>query len=669
MPARPTNSISIMLNNDALAQLKQVKADIRQQEKRYQGVVGASQGTYGFVRADDGQQYFLPPPEMQKTFPGDRIEFQVRSDDKDREYAAVEKLLSSELKAFCGKCVQHGSAWFVQMDLPRLTRKLFLPPNQRKGIEPGDWLACRVSRHPVKQGKGQASVTRNLGKDGVADFPSRYSLVNFQLRHEDKKAPSLPPIEAQFAGREDCCELAFASIDPPSSRDVDDALYARPAAEGWEILVAIADPASVIDLNDPAARSALERGATAYLPHLQVPMLHPSLSEDLLSLRAGEQRLALLCKLQVASNGETSEAQFVPAVIRNRVQLAYSELNRGLEQGSYPEQTDTATRDSLGHLAAATAAMGHWRAQHQLVPTERPEFESELDEQGRIVAFKQLEKGPAQRIVEECMLAVNQQAANKLAPFGGIFSKHDGFRSEKLGNAASVLRAAGFEQFKKPGELNRLEVYRQAIRYLCADPRHIHARNLLSRFLQRAGLSSKPAPHLGMGVPHYLGFTSPLRRYADFFNHHQMRRLLAGEQAMPIDEGFLEQLEQRLEKVRSATYWADHWLRCEYLQRHGNGDLTGQVVQANPYGVVVRLAANGIEGIVEKRSLPEGARFDPADLRFTRDEHSIGLDDQVVVTVKAVLRDQRKILFDWQPVAAQSRPTAPASGKETEEAS
>ena len=137
--------------------MQQLKADIRQEQRRYKGLVTSTQGSFGFVRADEGQQHFLPPQQMQKVFPGDRIEFQLKTDDQGREFAAVEKLLESSLKVFCGKCLQHGKAWFVDMDLPRLNRKLFLPPQQRKGVKPGDWLQCQVSRHPVKDGRGQAA--------------------------------------------------------------------------------------------------------------------------------------------------------------------------------------------------------------------------------------------------------------------------------------------------------------------------------------------------------------------------------------------------------------------------------------------------------------------------------------------------------------------------------
>ena len=120
-----------MLNIDSLAQLKQLKTDIRQHQRRHEGLVSGSQNTFGFVRADEGRQHFLPPLEMQKVFPGDRIEFELKTDDQGREYAAVQKLIASEMKVFCGKCMQRGKAWFVDMDVPRLNRKLFLPPPQR----------------------------------------------------------------------------------------------------------------------------------------------------------------------------------------------------------------------------------------------------------------------------------------------------------------------------------------------------------------------------------------------------------------------------------------------------------------------------------------------------------------------------------------------------------
>lgn len=635
-----------MLNTDSLAQLRQLKADIRHEERRFTGIVSSTQGSFGFVRADQGQQHFLPPPEMQKVFPGDRIEFQLKTDDQGREYAAVEKLLATSLKVFCGKCVQHGKAWFVDMDLPRLNRKLFLPPQQRKGVKPGDWLQCQLARHPVKDGKGQAAVKKNLGQDNVADFPSRYATVNFQLPQARGAVTEVKEkLSEQLKQRKAQTSLPLASIDPPGAGDIDDALCARALDEGWEITVAIADPASVIGLDSKTGLAARQRAATAYLPHQQSPMLPQELSHEQLSLLGSQTRLAVLCQLTISASGEVIATHFSSATVQSRAQLSYGELENYLQQKQFPANIDVDTGQSLLALEDATRRMRQWRSEHLLLVDDRPEFQMHFGNDGRIARFSPIVKGMAQRIVEETMVATNLAAAQYLRDAGGLFNVHAGFRPEKLNDAVSVLQEAGFTGFQNADELNSLDTYRSAIGWLAANKDYAHQKNILSRFLQRTALSSEPGPHLGMGVEAYLGFTSPLRRYTDLFNHTQLQRKLCGQPPLALEPAALQQLDTTLVALRSASYWAEQWLKCEYLQRQPKAPMTGRVVQANPFGLVVRLDDNGIEGVLEKRAMPGKPKFNSSRLRFSNEQIQIGLDDNLAVEVGSIQRDKRQILF------------------------
>lgn len=635
-----------MLNSDSLSQLKQLKADIRVEERRYEGVVSGSQNTFGFVRVDQGPQHFLPPLEMQKVFPGDRIKFQLKTDDQNRQYAAVQKLISSELQIFCGKCVQHGKAWFVEMDVPKLGRKLFLPPPQRKGVKPGDWLQCQVSRHPLKEGKGQARVKQILGQDSAPDFPSRYAAINFHLLQAGELTEDpAPAIEASLEQRADHSTLPLVSIDPPNTRDIDDALYARALEQGWELVVAIADPATVIAPGSNADSAARLRAATAYLPHQQLPMLPTRVSEELLSLRSQQQRPAILCRMTVSPAGEVTDARFEEAGICSRAQLSYEDLDQYFEEQVFPDALEADTRDSLQALKQLSERLRQWRGEHQLLIDNKAEYRMNLNPAGRIESFSEVNKGSAHCIVEECMVATNQAAARKLEGHGGLFSSHAGFRPDRLSDAEKVLREAGFEGFSEAEDLNKLDVYRAALNYLGQNPQLQHQRDILSRFLQRTTLSASAAPHLGMGATSYLNFSSPLRRYVDLFNHMQMKRLLRGEAPLAVEARLLQQLEAQLSRLRAGNYWAEQWLKCDYVERNPKAHHSGRVVQANPFGLAIRLDGSGIDGILEKRQLPGKMKFNSAKLRFASEEQNFGLDDTIEVKPGTIKRDKRQLLF------------------------
>ena len=639
-----------MLDSSSLQQLKQLKTSIRQEARRYEGLVVGSRGNYGFVRTNKGRQYFLPPAQMQRTLPGDRIDFTVKTDDQGRDFAEIEQLLSSNFKIFCGKCVQQRNAWFVVTDLPQMQRKIFLPPKQREGISPGDWVQCQLSRHPIRDGKAQALVKQRIGNEQQVDFPSHYACVNFNIPKPFAPIANASALlqQALQQARVDHTALPLVSIDAPDTGDIDDALCARATDNGWEIHVAIADPASVITPGSPLDLEAQRRGATTYLPHLRSTMLPKELSNDTLSLRADELRPAIVCRLTITNDGEIDGCHFAVATVRSRAQLDYQELNPQFTSGELSEQFDQPIRDSLLALDAATQQLHQRRSQRPPLGHEKVDFYGPLNAKGRISEYVPIDKGPAQRVVEECMVAVNKMVSTRLAAAGGgIFATHGGFRTERLADIQTILNEAGVEANAR--ELNDPDAFHQTMAILRAQSDGAHQLNVLSRFLQRGMLSTSPAPHIGLGLTSYATFTSPLRRYVDLHNHRQIKALLAEEPTTPCPEPVLGALETQLAQVRAASQWTERWLQCDYANRHREtfkkAPLGGQVVQVNNFGLVVRLDQNGIQGLVEKRSLAKGMSFNGKRLQYQSEQEAIRLGDSVSVTLSGLKRDQREIVF------------------------
>ena len=98
-----------MLNLDSLQQLKQLKKEIHDSVERVEGVVRGSQGRFGFVRLEDKRDIFLPPPEMQKVFPGDRVRIAIIEQKDGKQAGEIEKLLESPLDTFIGRYVVRGN--------------------------------------------------------------------------------------------------------------------------------------------------------------------------------------------------------------------------------------------------------------------------------------------------------------------------------------------------------------------------------------------------------------------------------------------------------------------------------------------------------------------------------------------------------------------------------
>ena len=93
-----------MLNQDSLAQLKGLKARMEAEKERAEATVKGTQARYGFAVLDDGREVFIPPDEMLKAFPDDRVKICVRPDRGGKTVADIEGLIECPIETFNGRC-------------------------------------------------------------------------------------------------------------------------------------------------------------------------------------------------------------------------------------------------------------------------------------------------------------------------------------------------------------------------------------------------------------------------------------------------------------------------------------------------------------------------------------------------------------------------------------
>lgn len=131
----------------------------------------------------------------------------------------------------------------------------------------------------------------------------------------------------------DLRELAFLTIDPEGSTDLDQALCIERRAAGFLVHYAIADvpgwviPGGAVDLE------ARRRGQTLYAADGRVP-LHPVvLSEDRASLLPGADRSAFVWAFELDEQGEVTSTGLTRAMVRSREQLTYDDAQARIDAG------------------------------------------------------------------------------------------------------------------------------------------------------------------------------------------------------------------------------------------------------------------------------------------------------------------------------------------------
>lgn len=163
------------------------------------------------------------------------------------------------------------------------------------------------------------------------------------LRHEFELPDEFPAdvlAEAEAIGaqpidgnRVDLTDVAFVTIDPPGSMDLDQAVCLTTHADGWRIRYAIADVGSVIRPGSVLDAESRRRGQTVYLPDGRVPLYPTTLSEGALSLLPDQTRRAAVWTVDVAPDGSIGTATVVRAVVRSVARLDYDGVQADFDAG------------------------------------------------------------------------------------------------------------------------------------------------------------------------------------------------------------------------------------------------------------------------------------------------------------------------------------------------
>ena len=123
--------------------------------------------------------------------------------------------------------------------------------------------------------------------------------------------------------------MPLVTIDPADAKDHDDAVHAAPDADpknpgGFVLTVAIADVAHYVRPGSALDREALVRGNSVYFPDRVVPMLPERISNDLCSLRPGEDRAALAVRMVIGADGRKRSHSFHRVLMRSAAKLNYA---------------------------------------------------------------------------------------------------------------------------------------------------------------------------------------------------------------------------------------------------------------------------------------------------------------------------------------------------------
>ena len=143
--------------------------------------------------------------------------------------------------------------------------------------------------------------------------------------------PAAVVVEAEASaaargGAADRIDIPFVTIDPPGSRDLDQALHIERHGEGHRVRYAIADVSAFVAPGRAVDGEAHARGVTVYAPDSKAPLHPPILSEGAASLLPGQWRPAVLWTLELDGAGELTAIAVERAEVRSVAQHTYADV-------------------------------------------------------------------------------------------------------------------------------------------------------------------------------------------------------------------------------------------------------------------------------------------------------------------------------------------------------
>lgn len=634
------------------------------------GTVIANPEGFGFLRPDGGgsEDVFLAPSQMRKVLHGDRVMVSITGmDRRGRPEGMIAEVLERRVTRLVGRYDEEAGVGFVVPDDARIQRNVMIPAAGRNAARAGQLVVAEITRPQEGRRPPIGHVVAVLGDKLTPSLVVEAAIHGHDIPHEfpqpvldEAAAVPLQVGEAERAGRVDIRELPLVTIDGEDARDFDDAVYCERLKGGWRLVVAIADVSHYVRPGTPLDIEAETRATSVYFPGFVVPMLPEVLSNGICSLNPDVDRLCFVCDMRLDNRGEVTGSTFYRAVMRSHARLTYTEVWNAVGEGVTGEARDAAQAKigallpQVRHLHQMYQQMAKARQARGAIEFESGEVRFVLDNRGEVVEAGMLPRNDAHKLIEECMIAANVEAARfvQRAGIAAPFRIHDRPPEQKYADLQEFLRE--FKLAMPPWNRVHPRDFTALLHKVRERADAALIESVLLRSQSLAVYSPENIGHFGLALESYAHFTSPIRRYPDLLLHRAIGHVLAGGNAGNFRYGqgdmarLALQCSERARRADEAEREVDERYRAAWMAQHVGGEFDGVVSGVTSFGLFVELEASKVNGLVHVTQLPyDYYHFDAIrkTLSGERRGREYRLGDKVRVQVLKASLEERKIDF------------------------
>jgi len=386
----------------------------------------------------------------------------------------------------------------------------------------------------------------------VGGIPSvaEYLRAGFLLEHFPRGTGfhyQQPPLVVDVAALPRAAVAAF-SIDDAATTEIDDALSVTPLANGNQrVGIHIAAPTLGIAPGSDLERIVYSRLSTVYFPGDKITML-PDEVVQAFTLQEGQDCPALSLYAEVTPEFELVGFETLVELVPIAANLRHTELEPLFNEDTlindpgvdYPFKTELVW---LWHFANALE-----KRRGRYDPTRVPQLDYNFAiEDGKVRITPRKRGVPMDKLVSELMILANCEWGRML------------------------------------GEADIPGLYR-------------------AQSMGKVRMTTRPEPHVGLGVAQYAWATSPLRRASDFVNQRQLIAMVRGEPApFAQNDAMLFAILRDFDTTYSAYlgfqdrmeyFWCLRWFGQEGITEIGASLIKEDLVRLD--GVPVRTRIGGV---------------------------------------------------------------------------
>lgn len=623
------------------------KVDMKQTGKAY------------IISKDVEQDVFIAPNNTNHALNGDEVKVQLFPKRKGRKLEGqITEILKRAKTEFVGNVEMNNKFAFLIPDVKNMPVDIYIPGEKVNNVKDGDKAVARITSWPEHMNNPVGEIVEVLGEPGnnEVEMNSILSEFDFPLRFPQKVEKEAKEISTAIPQdekkkRKDFREVFTCTIDPKDAKDFDDALSLRKLDNGnWEVGIHIADVSHYVKPGSSIDKEALKRATSVYLVDRVVPMLPEKLSNEVCSLRPGEDKLAFSAVFEMDDEANVHSDWYGKTLIRSDRRYNYAEVQEIIETG------EGKNNDRITVLQQLASVLREQRFKQGAINFKSSEVSFELDENGKPLSAFIKEQKESNQLIEEFMLLANRKVAERIGRKKGdqdpktfIYRVHDEPNPDKLQQFSEFVNRLGYK-LRLGSRSGMAQSFNDLFRQVEGKGEEVMIETIAVRTMAKAEYSTQNIGHYGLAFNYYTHFTSPIRRYPDLMSHRLLQQYLEKKPSVNPQE-YEEQCIHASEMERKAIEAeraSIKYKQAEYMLDKVGKEFEGLISGVSKWGIFVQLNETKAEGLVSMADMNDDFYIlDDENYQIVgkRHKHVYKLGDPIRVKVKSIDLPKKQMDF------------------------